>query len=65
MLAQDLVDSWKKQKYYILKHGYYYRPDAKGYTVYKHEAGQFTYDEMKSHLEHCDELTSKPITLIP
>jgi len=61
MKAQDLVDSWKKQKYYILKRGYFYRPDAKGYTGEKSEAGQFTYDEMKSHLDHCDELTSLPI----
>jgi len=52
----------KKNYYHIIKNGYYYRPEARGYTLELKEAGEFTYDEMKSHLAHCDELTSKKVT---
>lgn len=51
----------KTNYYYILKRGYYYRPESKGYTDKITEAGIFTYEEMRSHLDHCDELTSKKV----
>jgi hypothetical protein len=51
----------KKNYYYILKRGYYYRPDSKGYTDKKEEAGIYSFDEMKKHLEHCKDLTCEKI----
>lgn len=32
-------------EYYVRKNGYYYRPNAQGYTVVEAEAGRFTLDE--------------------
>lgn len=48
--------------YYIIKGGYYYRPDSKGYTQHKHDAGQYTQEEANKHLNHCDELTIEQIS---
>jgi len=33
--------------YLIEKRDLYYRPDAAGYTCFKHEAGQYTLDEVE------------------
>lgn len=51
----------KKNYYYILKKGWYYRPDSRGYTAIKEEAGQFDYEEMTSHLKHCKELKAEKV----
>lgn len=32
--------------YLIEKRGLYYRPNAQGYTCFKHEAGTYTLDEV-------------------
>ena len=37
---------------YIRKDGYYYRPNAQGYTDRAEEAGVFTLEEAKSHEKH-------------
>ena len=47
-------------EYRIKKRGYYYRPDSKGYTAKKEEAGLYSKEEAMSHLNHCDELTIEP-----
>ena len=42
--------------YYIKKGGWYYQFDSKGYTMMKSDAGKYTWEEVKSHTEHCTEL---------
>ena len=39
----------EKRVYLIRKNGYYYRPNARGYTSYVAEAGRYTEREAWSH----------------
>jgi hypothetical protein len=36
-------------KYLVRKDGYFYRPNAHGYTLHKFDAGRFTKDEAEKH----------------
>lgn len=44
---------------YVKKDGYYYRPNASGYTQYVHRAGVFPKEEYKN------EILSQDLTVIP
>lgn len=36
-------------KYLVMKDGYFYRPNAQGYTLYKFDAGRFTKEDAEKH----------------
>lgn len=38
--------------YVVMKRGYYYRPNAAGYTAVLSEAGRYTLEEAKAHANH-------------
>lgn len=43
-----------EQQFIIRKGGYYYRPNAQGYTSSLLEAGRYSETEAITHMEHCD-----------
>jgi hypothetical protein len=45
MPDNDQARTLREQRYLIRKGGYFYRPNAQGYTTCKHEAGRYTIDE--------------------
>lgn len=56
-----------EQQFIIRKGGYYYRPNAQGYTSSLLEAGRYPETEAMAHMEHCDpgEITIFPAPAIP
>jgi len=53
-----------KAKYsHIIKGGYYYRPQSRGYTEHKYEAGIFLTSDAEDHKKHCAELHIVPIDI--
>ena len=36
-------------EYLIQKHGIFYRPDARGYTIFKRDAGRYTLKQAINH----------------
>lgn len=46
---------------YLYKRGYYYRPESRGYTELKQEAGIYIKEQAIQHAEKCDEVTIIPI----
>ena len=40
-----------EDRYYLIKNGYYYRPDAKGYTSSIMEAGMFGEEWARDHVQ--------------
>ncbi len=55
------------QQFIIRKGGYYYRPNAQGYTSSLVEAGRYSEAEAVAHMEHCDpgEITIFPAPAVP
>ena len=56
-----------EQLFVIRKGGYYYRPNAQGYTSSLLEAGRYPQAEAIAHMEHCDpgEITIFPAPAVP
>jgi hypothetical protein len=56
-----------EQQFIIRKGGYYYRPNAQGYTSSLLEAGRYPETEAMAHMEHCDpgEITIFPAPAVP
>lgn len=54
------VHEYLADKYFIVKRGLYYRPDAAGYTINPNSAGLYSKDEAERHLAGCSGLTMKP-----
>lgn len=48
---------------YILKRGYYYRPNCNGYTEYVHKAGVYTKIDAVKQAKSCNELSIVPINV--
>ncbi len=46
----------REPQYLISKGGYWYRPNAKGYTASKHEAGRFSKDFAERHAKEVPEV---------
>lgn len=50
--------------YLIEKRGLYYRPSAQGYTCFKHEAGQYTLNDVAVHFPNHDSPNQDGMTFI-
>lgn len=48
---------------YIYKEGFFYRPNSKGYTEYKTDAGIYTKEDAIIHAEKCREIRLVPIDI--
>lgn len=59
----DLTLLCSKHKYFYIRKGYYYCPDACGYTERKEFAGVYSSDEAFSHARSCRETTLIPIDI--
>lgn len=48
-LVAEHVAGFKKS-FFLMKRGYYYRPEAKGYTATTEDAGRYSEEEIKLHV---------------
>ena len=53
---ENLKQPPREPQYLISKGGYWYRPDAKGYTASKHEAGRFSKEFAERHAKEVPEV---------
>ena len=53
---ESLKQPPREPQYLISKGGYWYRPDAKGYTASKHEAGRFSKEFAERHAKEVPEV---------
>lgn len=51
-------------KFLVLKHGYYYRPEAKGYTTIKGYAGRYSLEEVAVRMPNGPEGSNDGISFI-
>ena len=57
-LGKEYPEDRASFDYYLFSRGYYFRPDAKGYTGIKAEAGLFTKEYAENYCL-CDDVTMK------
>lgn len=50
------------EKYFIRKHGMFYRPNKSGYTQSVLEAGLYDKDDALGHAKMCEELQTIPVS---
>ena len=55
-IFESLKQPPREPQYLISKGGYWYRPDAKGYTASKHEAGRFSKEFAERHAKEVPEV---------
>ena len=53
-MNEYLGDDPFEDRYYLIKDGYYYRPDSKGYTSNMMEAGLFGESYAIDHCQHTE-----------
>jgi hypothetical protein len=60
----DAILNDESIKYCYIRKGNWYRPNACGYTDFKHRAGVFTKEEAVSDAKSCQELDIVPINIV-
>lgn len=58
-----LEKSKKVQYVYIFKNGFYYRPNAAGYTEHRHKAGVYTKEDGIKSASRCTDIDLIPIDI--
>lgn len=59
----DILNNPKIKFCYIVKSGFYYRPNSCGYTESRYEAGVYKKEDAVNEAKYCDELSIIPIDI--
>lgn len=56
-----LVKEAKTKHFFLMKDGYFYRPNSQGYTENIYDAGVYSKEEVLSHISHTSKVRAIPV----